>query len=70
MPLSAIIIYMAVGFACSDPIPLEEARAYVTSHPMPAGANGMRYIVTSDDPNFRMYVARCAGVMQWSKGAR
>ena len=60
-----LIIYMAmvpnagVGYMCSKPMPLAEAKAYLASHP-PVISNGIREIVTSYDPDFALYVQRCA----------
>jgi hypothetical protein len=52
----AIVIWMATaatgGYACSAPMPLPEATAWVVAHPG-------EYLVRSDDPTYADQVAWC-----------
>ena len=52
----AIIIWMATaatgGYACSEPMPLAEAQAWVANHPR-------TYLVASSDPQYQAQIESC-----------
>jgi hypothetical protein len=57
--IMAIVIWTATaatgGYACSKPMPLRAAQAWVAHHPG-------EYIMRSDDPQYADQLARCPSI--------